>query len=75
MATYRLRWAYRSDHGSWAAGEDVELDAETASFLQRDSPGILESLDAPSLGEPETESLDAPPAHRQVTRAPRKRGV
>ena len=46
MKRYQVQWDYRtSSLGPWQAGDVVELDEETAAYVQRDSPGVLQLLD------------------------------
>lgn len=42
---YRVNWAYCSErYGPWAAGDLVDLDEESAAYIMRDSPGVLNPL-------------------------------
>lgn len=73
MKTYTIGHAYRSTrdgvtYGPWAGGESVELDADTAEWLERDSPGVLCSP------EPEPERQAKPAPNRQQKPA-RNRGA
>lgn len=47
--------------GPWARGTEVELEAEMAEWIGRDSPGILATVDEPAPVEPAP-----PPAERQA---------
>jgi len=38
---YRVNHRYRSPYYGLEAGQVIELDEETAAFLNRDSPGVL----------------------------------
>lgn len=61
MPRFKVTQDYRSNGvGPLVKGESVELDAETAAFVDRDSPGTL----TPALGEP-TESADDGVASRR----------
>lgn len=66
MPAYRARWAYRAGSIALAAGAVVELDAETAAHINRDSPGVLEDV-------PAGRDLEAPPADRMVHAPARRR--
>lgn len=57
---YRVNHAYRSTYYGFEAGAVVDLDDETAAFLNRDSPGLL----SPVAG---TRDVSEPMATRQVT--------
>jgi hypothetical protein len=39
--------AYRSGHGTWAPGDDVDVSDAEAEFLLRDSPGSFKRPGAP----------------------------
>lgn len=56
MKLYEIQHAYRSfcdgqHYGPWEKGEVVELDDETAEWLERDSPGVLKPAKAPAKSE------------------------
>lgn len=60
---YHVNWRYASVYknqplGPWNAGQEVELDDETAEFVQRDSPGVLSPVEA-------GRALKTPPKDRQ----------
>ncbi len=42
---YRVNHRYRSVYYSLEPGAVVDLDDETAEYLQRDSPGVLEAVE------------------------------
>ncbi len=92
MNTYFVRWdyesAFRNKRLVLRAGETIELDAETADFVNRDSPGVLAApkAETPSEtpeetpaeasledAEDELRALDAPPQDRQLKGAARRR--
>lgn len=52
------RAAYSSGHGTWKAGDDVDVSEAEAEFLLRDAPGSFKQLDAPP--EPEEIAEEAP---------------
>lgn len=66
MPRYRARWHYRAGSVEIAEGAIVELDAETAAHINRDSPGVLEEAS-------EARDLAAPPADRMVQSPSRRR--
>ena len=46
MPRYQMQWRYRSNgFGPWGEGDEVELQAEDAAFINRDSPGVLVEVD------------------------------
>lgn len=57
---YRVMHRYRSAFYGLEAGAIVDLDEETAAFLNRDSPGVLQPVTA-------TRDVQEAPATRQVT--------
>lgn len=57
---YRVMHSYRSVYYGFEAGAVVDLDDETAAFLNRDSPGLLQPVAA-------TRDVQDAPATRQVT--------
>ncbi len=62
MARWVVQWPYSSSLGGpWAAGEAVELDAETAAHVNRTSV----AADGPAAG---------PPADRMVRKAKARSG-
>ena len=66
MARWVVQWDYSSSLGGpWAAGEAVELDAETAAHVNRSSPGVLVA---------EAEPRPGPPADRMVRKAKARAG-
>lgn len=56
---------YSSNRGTFGVG-DLVTDPELAAFLLVDSPDSFEA-DTPQP-EPKARAVEAPPAHRQVTR-------
>ena len=60
MKSYRVAHRYRSPYYGLEPGQVVELDDETAAFLNRDSPGLLQPVAA-------TRDVQDAPATRQVT--------
>jgi hypothetical protein len=42
MDKYQVQWRYRSSlAGPWGKGDEIELEADTADAVNRDSPGVL----------------------------------
>lgn len=63
---YRFVKPYRSDFGTYAAGDVIEFDPDTAAWLLRDEPGCIEPV--------ESRAIEAAPHDRQMKSAPKKRG-
>lgn len=76
MPRYEVQWRYRSaDYGPWEPGETVELPADEADWVNRDSPGVLRAPSPQEESQPEVEerAVEEPPKDRQVKRG-KKRG-
>lgn len=58
MPRYRVNHRYSNREQSYDPDEIVEIEAEVAEFLNRDSPGLLVEL----------RDVAAPQANRQVTK-------
>ena len=72
-----VRWNYRSSLGGpWVEGDVVDVDADVAEAIGRDSPGVLGPLPLPSpAAESEGERQEeAPPRDRMVRRKDRGGG-
>lgn len=51
MARFTVQHKYASSHngrqfGPWVKGEEIDLDAPDAEWVERDSPGALEPAEA-----------------------------
>jgi hypothetical protein len=58
MPRYEVLQDYRSGgHGPWEQGSKIELDAEEAAWVNRDSSGTLKQI--PGLGEESKPALQA----------------
>lgn len=55
MPRYRVLQNYQSNLTWVDEGDEVEMTADTAAFVERDSPGTLEEI---GPGEPEPEMMD-----------------
>jgi len=74
MAAYRVTMTYSSAGRAYEAGDVLELDDETAAWMQRDVPGCLEAVKAAPA--PAQERAAAAPEHDRMTRgAGRTRGA
>lgn len=60
MSRYRVAHSYRSSYYALEVGQVIDLDEETAAFLNRDSPGVLVPVAA-------VRDVEKPEATRQVT--------
>jgi hypothetical protein len=74
---YRFTANYKSHFGTYAKGDEIEIDdPELAAWLGRDSGGTIEPVTPvpePAAPESETRAVETPPADRMVHTA-RKRG-
>lgn len=71
--TVQHRYAAARDgqrYGPWARGEQVELGDDDAAWINRDSPGALESADV----EPPAQAEPAPARTKALTRDRQHRG-
>lgn len=68
---YLVTGRYKSDAGSFAAGDIIELTAEQAAWFNRDVPGLMVPVTEPAV---EPTLPDAPPMDRMIKNAPKKRG-
>ena len=71
MKRYIVQRYYHSDYATYQAGDVIELDDDTAAWLNRDSPGVIAEVVPPEPEpvpepEPETRIAAAPPADRMV---------
>jgi len=80
MPRYIVKWDYIAGELRYTAGSVVELTAEFAAWVQRDSRGVLELIvERPLQPEPEPEreraerAMEAPAADRMVRKAGGKR--
>jgi len=66
---YRVNHRYKSPGIALEAGAVVDLDEETAAFLERDSPGVLSPVVAArDVSEPmQTRQVTAPTGRRSRT--------
>ena len=60
MPLYTFTRRYRSSYGQGDKGDVVELTADQAAAINRDSPGTL---------EPKSRAIEKAPSNRQVTTA------
>ncbi len=75
MPRFIVRWDYHSDAATYQKGQVVDLDADFAAWLQRDSRGVLEPIVEPQQETlPETRVVDAPAQDRQVKKPRGARG-
>lgn len=65
MAAYRVTMTYSSAGKAYEAGDVLELDDDTAAWMQRDVPGCIEPMKAP----PAAAARQAEPEHDRMTRA------
>lgn len=65
MRRYIVRRAYESHMGRYAPGQVLELDDETAAWLLRDLPGVIE-IAAPAVPIVETTMIETPGADVEV---------
>lgn len=69
MPKYMVKWNYRSSLGGpYEAGQALELDAEQAAAINRDSPGVLEDTGAHPVDDL-TAIAGIGEAHAQALRA------
>ena len=52
----------------YKAGETIEVDRDTALFLQRDAPGCFAPVNAP-----EVKAVEAPPVDKMVKKPAKKK--
>ena len=60
MPAYQFQQRYRSSYGQGDKGDVVELTADQAAAINRDSPGTL---------KPKARAVESAPNNRQVTSA------
>jgi hypothetical protein len=82
MKRYTVKQHYHSAWGDLTRGTVVELDDATVEWLLRDSPGVVEPVEAlppeplpDPIPDKSARAMDEPAQNRQVTRAPAKRVV
>jgi hypothetical protein len=68
----KVLFRYRSNLAQYEAGTVIDVDLETAKFLDRDAPGCFEVFE--SEPEPETKELDQPPADKMIDQEKTGRG-
>ena len=69
---YAVQWPYRTDRlGPWVQGEVVDLDEETAEWVNRDSPGVL----VRHVDKPPKDRLEKGARDRQVKAAQTRAGA
>lgn len=46
MPRFQVQWKYRANElGPWVEGDEIELQADVAEHVNRDSPGVLVEVD------------------------------
>jgi hypothetical protein len=62
---YRFTADYRSGFGTYAKGDEIECDDDTAAWLMRDTAGVIEPVT-------ESRAVEEPPADRMIKTAQRR---
>jgi len=75
VGDYVIRHAYSNGADlAFQAGQEVELDDETAAWLQVDSPGVITPVDGPAPKKAEAEAEAAEPAEDAKPKRARAKG-
>lgn len=66
---YTVTRRFQTRDITWFEGDLVDLDDDTAAWVERDSPGCLRRVEP----EPEARAIDEAPANRMVAAPVKKR--